>query len=58
MKIEQANIEGFVSPQEQGYLQLQFVASSVLLGTSFSQEVYLPGRCILSAFRQLESTEH
>jgi hypothetical protein len=54
MKIEQANIEGFVSPQEQGYLQ--FVASSILLGTSFSQEVYLPGCGILSAFRQLEST--
>ena len=54
MKIEQANIEGFVSPQEQGYLQ--FVASCILLGTSFPQELYLPECCILSAFGQLEST--
>jgi hypothetical protein len=37
---------------------LQFVASSILLGTSFSQEVHLTGCCILSAFRQLESREY
>ena len=37
MKIEQANIEGFVSPQERGYFQ--FVAPCTFFGTPFVQEV-------------------
>lgn len=36
MKIEQANIEGFVSPQERGYFQ--FVAPCTFFGTPFVQE--------------------
>ncbi|CAL4944972.1 unnamed protein product [Urochloa decumbens] len=34
MKIEEANVEGFVSPQEGGYFQ--FVAPSTLVGSQFS----------------------
>lgn len=37
MKIEQANIEGFVSPQERGYFQ--FVAPCTVFGAPFPQEV-------------------
>jgi len=37
MKISEANIQGFVSPQEHGYFQ--FIAPATLVGSPFPQEV-------------------